>query len=51
VATVVSFIVGYSAIAWLLRYVSTKSYLPFVIYRIVLGVLVLTMLGLGVLTA
>jgi undecaprenyl-diphosphatase len=51
VATVVSFVVGYSAIAWLLRYVSTKSYLPFVIYRIVLGVLVLTMLGLGVLTA
>ena len=51
VATVVSFIVGYSAIAWLLRYVSTKSYLPFVIYRIVLGVLVLTMLGFGVLTA
>jgi undecaprenyl-diphosphatase len=51
VATVVSFIVGYSAIAWLLRYVSTNSYLPFVIYRIVLGVLVLTMLGFGVLTA
>ena len=34
VATVVSFIVGYAAIAWLLRYVSTHSYLPFVIYRI-----------------
>jgi undecaprenyl-diphosphatase len=51
VATVVSFVVGYSAIAWLLRYVSTNSYLPFVIYRIVLGVLVLTMLGFGVLTA
>jgi undecaprenyl-diphosphatase len=51
VATVVSFIVGYSAIAWLLRYVSTKSYLPFVIYRIGLGVFVLTMLGFGVLAA
>jgi undecaprenyl-diphosphatase len=51
VATVVSFVVGYSAIAWLLRYVSTNSYLPFVIYRIVLGVLVLTLLGFGVLTA
>ena len=28
------------AIAWLLRYVSTRSYLPFVIYRLALGVLV-----------
>jgi len=37
VATVVSFVVGYAAIAWLLRYVSTKSYLPFVVYRIALG--------------
>ena len=36
-ATVVSFVVGYAAIAWLLRYVSTHSYLPFVIYRIALG--------------
>ena len=35
VATVVSFVVGYAAIAWLLRYVSTKSYTPFVLYRVV----------------
>ena len=35
VATVVSFVVGYAAIAWLLRYVTTHSYTPFVIYRIV----------------
>ena len=34
VATVVSFVVGYAAIAWLLRYVTTRSYLPFVLYRI-----------------
>jgi undecaprenyl-diphosphatase len=51
VATVVSFLVGYAAIAWLLRYVSTKSYLPFVIYRVALGAFVLTMLGVGVLAA
>jgi undecaprenyl-diphosphatase len=47
----VSFVVGYAAIAWLLRYVSTRSYLPFVIYRIVLGVFTLTLAGLGVLNA
>ena len=50
-ATVVSFVVGYAAIAWLLRYVSTNSYTPFVIYRIVLGAGTLILLGAGVLTA
>ena len=49
VATVVSFVVGYAAIAWLLRYVSTRSYLPFVVYRIGLGTMVLVLLGVGVL--
>ena len=51
VATVVSFLVGYAAIAWLLRYVATNSYLPFVIYRVALGSLTLVLLGAGVLTA
>jgi undecaprenyl-diphosphatase len=51
VATVVSFLVGYAAIAWLLRYVSTKSYLPFVVYRVALGTFTLTMVGLGYLAA
>ncbi|RYP83625.1 undecaprenyl-diphosphate phosphatase [Nocardioides guangzhouensis] len=51
VATVVSFVIGYAAIAWLLRYVSTRSYLPFVIYRISLGVLVFVLLGTGAIAA
>ncbi len=50
-ATVVSFFVGYAAIAWLLRYVSTRSYTPFVVYRILLGAGTLTLLGVGVLSA
>ncbi|MFC6152493.1 undecaprenyl-diphosphate phosphatase [Nocardioides yefusunii] len=50
-ATVISFVVGYAAIAWLLRYVSTKSYTPFVIYRIALGLVVMVLLGTGVLAA
>ncbi len=50
-ATVVSFVVGYAAIAWLLRYVSTRSYLPFVIYRIGLGSLVLGLLATGAINA
>jgi len=51
VATVVSFVIGYAAIAWLLRYVSTRSYLPFVIYRIALGLLVFVLLGTGAIAA
>jgi undecaprenyl-diphosphatase len=51
VATVVSFVVGYAAIAWLLRWVTTRSYLPFVVYRIALGSFVLVMLSVGVLSA
>jgi undecaprenyl-diphosphatase len=51
VATIVSFVVGYAAIAWLLRYVATNSYTPFVIYRVGLGLLTLALLSAGVLTA
>ena len=50
VATVVSFVVGYAAIAWLLRYVSTRSYTPFVLYRIALGTATLVLVGTGVLS-
>jgi undecaprenyl-diphosphatase len=50
-ATITAFVVGYATIAWLLRWVSTRSYLPFVIYRIGLGTLVLVGLGTGALNA
>ena len=50
-ATVAAFSVGYASIAWLLRYVSTHSYLPFVVYRVTLGLLVYGLLLTGVLTA
>lgn len=51
VATVVSFVVGYAAIAWLLRYVSTRSYTPFVLYRVALGSATLLLVATGVLAA
>lgn len=50
-ATVVSFVVGYAAIAWLLRYVSTRSYTPFVLYRVALGAATLILVATGVLNA
>ncbi len=50
-ATVIAFVVGYAVIAWLIRYVSTNSYMPFVYYRVGLGTLVLVLLSTGVLTS
>jgi undecaprenyl-diphosphatase len=49
-ATVISFFVGYACIAWLLRYISTHTFRPFVIYRIALGFVVYALLATGVLT-
>ncbi len=51
VATVVSFVVGYAAIAWLLKFVSHHTLVPFVVYRVLLGGAVLALLAAGVLTA
>ena len=36
-ATLVSFIVGYAAVAWLLRFISRHCYSIFIAYRVVLG--------------
>jgi len=49
IATGVAFVVGYFVIGWLLRYLRTRSYLPFVIYRVALGLLILVLLATGVL--
>jgi undecaprenyl-diphosphatase len=48
VATVVAFGVGYVVIAALMRYISSRSFLPFVIYRVVLGSTLLVLLSMGV---
>lgn len=49
VATVVSFIVGYAVIVWFLKLISTKSYMPFVIYRLALAATVVALLTAGIL--
>ena len=49
VATSVAFIIGYAVIAWLLKYVTTKSFKPFIIYRLALGSLLIILLATGVL--
>jgi undecaprenyl-diphosphatase len=50
-ATVVAFVVGLVVIAFFLSYISKRSFLPFVIYRILLGGALLVLLSTGVLTA
>lgn len=50
VATAVAFVIGYAVIAWLLKYVTTKSFAPFIIYRIALGSLLILLLSLGVIS-
>jgi len=48
-ATVLAFAVGYAVIAALLRYLVKGSFLPFVVYRVVLGMAVLALVQTGVL--
>lgn len=47
VATLVAFLVGYAVIAWLMKFISTRSFAPFVLYRVLLGTAVLTALSTG----
>jgi undecaprenyl-diphosphatase len=49
VSTVIAFVIGLSVIAWLLRYLTRGSFTPFVVYRILVGLLVLGLVGAGVL--
>jgi undecaprenyl-diphosphatase len=51
VATGVAFVIGYIVIAWLLKFVSTKSFRPFIIYRVALGSLILVLLATGVINS
>jgi undecaprenyl-diphosphatase len=50
VGTLVSFVVAYASVAWLLRFVAHHSIAKFVPYRVGLGVLLIVLLATGVLT-
>ena len=51
VATVVSFVVAYISIAWLLNFVAKHSFNVFIIYRLGLGALLIILLTTGVISA
>lgn len=47
----ISFVIGYAAIAWLLKFVSNHSFAWFAAYRIPVGLLVMVLLATGVVAA
>ncbi len=49
-ATLLAFFVAYAVIAWFMKFISTRSFMPFVIYRILLGVLLFALIATGVLS-
>jgi len=49
VATLIAFGVGYAVIAWFMRYITTHTFTPFMVYRIVLALVLFALLGTGVL--
>lgn len=51
IATILAFAVGYAVIAWLMKYISTHNFRPFVIYRIALAIVVYGLLATGTIAA
>ena len=49
-ATLIAFVSGYGVIVAFLKFVSSKSYMVFVVYRLLLGALVFILLGAGLLS-
>ncbi|MFC8090128.1 undecaprenyl-diphosphate phosphatase [Streptomyces sp. NPDC057301] len=49
-ATVIAFVTGYAVIAWFMKFISTKSFMPFVWYRIALGIVIIVLVSAGVLS-
>jgi undecaprenyl-diphosphatase len=49
VGTVIAGVVGFVVIAWLMRFISTHSFMPFVYYRVGLGILILALVSWGAL--
>jgi undecaprenyl-diphosphatase len=50
-ATLVAFVVGFVVIAGFMNYIAKRSFMPFVVYRVLLGILLIVLLSLGVVSA
>jgi len=50
IATVVSFGVGYMAVAWLLKFIQSNDFRSFIVYRFILGLVLVVLLSAGVIS-
>lgn len=51
IATVVSGVVAYATIAWLLKFVSSNKFTSFLIYRVALGLVIIALVATGTIAA
>ena len=51
IATVVSGVVAYATIAWLLKFVSSNKFTDFLLYRVALGVIIIVLVATGTIAA
>ena len=51
IATIVSGIVAYATIAWLLRFVSSNKFTSFLVYRVLLGLIIIALVSAGTIAA
>lgn len=51
IATAIAFVVGYAVVAWLMKYIQTHDFKPFVIYRILLALVIFGLLAFNVIDA
>jgi len=51
VASVIAFIVAIFVIKFFMNYISKRSFMPFVVYRVLLGIVIIVLLATGVLDA
>ncbi|MFD7402232.1 undecaprenyl-diphosphate phosphatase [Streptomyces sp. NPDC059866] len=49
-ATLIAFAVGYAVIAWFMKFIETRSFMPFVHYRIALGLVIIALVTFGVIS-
>lgn len=50
IGTVVSFGVGYVAVAWLLKFIQNNDFRSFIVYRFALGLILVALLGAGIIS-
>jgi undecaprenyl-diphosphatase len=51
IATIIAFVVGYAVIVWFLKILTTRSFLPFVIYRLGFAAVIVVLVATGTIPA